>query len=459
MKPLLLYLCLPAILFQAIFASSSLNESASLSSGKKSDGSKPKKATGTLIAEKSARPKKHRKARKHKDVLVKENRPKLLIDVLPKELVKLVISYFNDDTYPIIVSTYNWLFGKIREIAVDSARLYVLTESEGLKSLSHSFANIKEEEHCLLEFGNSQWFNYWGFNSSHDGQCVFFGYKYKALTNRGEQVKYGSKWLTQINVPEGGSFKHVTFSGESLNTGILSRDGQTLFSYNKGDDSPITCIYQVREEAEKDPVGFMKLVLNGKVLAISGKGNRVMMKRKWLLEIHDIGKDTSRLVCQINLAGRGFFGALNEDGSKAAFVTYDAEVQIVEVDKVVGDKIDQPAIVTVPELLGCIYRVVYSEEGKLYVHHGGGKVSLFDSSMKKFVLLEAPQEGQKVVGWAISPDTNYIAFIQNCSEKGKPFTHTTIVKRKLDKADVAYLFGYEADMSKAAKPEGKEHEQ
>ena len=73
-----------------------------------------------------------------KDVVVKENEPKFLSKLLPTVLVDLIFDYFNDDTYPIIVSTHNWLLKDMPGIAVDSARLYVITDSEGIKGLNHS---------------------------------------------------------------------------------------------------------------------------------------------------------------------------------------------------------------------------------------------------------------------------------------------------------------------------------
>ena len=160
MKPLLLYLCLPAILFQAIFASSSLNGSASLSkisqdifaryiaslSSKKTapfksrkPHSKAKPAVGKLVCKKKlskTKKKAQNKRGKSKDVLVKENESKLLIEFLLKELVEIVIGYL-DDTYPIIVSTQNWILDEEPVIAIDSARLYVLTNGKRVKGLDH----------------------------------------------------------------------------------------------------------------------------------------------------------------------------------------------------------------------------------------------------------------------------------------------------------------------------------
>ena len=59
-------------------------------------------------------------------------------------------------------------------VGVDSARLYVITVSEGIKGLDHSLANIKEDEYRLIEFDGPQWCKDWQFSGSRDGRCVFF---------------------------------------------------------------------------------------------------------------------------------------------------------------------------------------------------------------------------------------------------------------------------------------------
>ena len=81
-------------------------------------------------------------------------------------------------------------------------------------------------------------------------------------------------------------------------------------------------------------------------------------------------------------------------GSEAAFPNNSDELQIIAVEKVVGNKADKSAITTfkAPKSVGHIYKLVYSDEGKLHVLHDGDKVSLFDPSTKEFTLLEAPQE-------------------------------------------------------------------
>ena len=462
MKPLLLYLCLPAILFQVIFASTSLNESASLSTNMAASSksrkpySKAKPAVGKLVCKKkllsSKKKAQNKRSKNSKSVLFKENRSKLLIELLLlKELVEIVIGYFDDDTYPFIVFTHNWALEEIPMIAVDSARLYVIAEAEGIKGLDHPLANVKENERRLIEFGDPKWSDYSQFRSSHDGRYVSFGHNYKVLTDQGEHAKLSTKWLMQSNEPEGGRIKRITFDGEESPYGLLSRDGQTLCAYSDG-MNPITRVYRLREEAE-DPVVFMKCELNGSARAVSGNGNRVTVVKAEQLEIHDISKDANKLVCQINVTGAIYAWTLNEDGSEAAFVDSFNALLIVGVDNVSGPAMNQSAIVTVKvsESVGRIYKLVYSDGGKLHVLHVGGKVSLFDPLTKELILLEAPQEGQEVGNWKISSNADYIAVIRHVGkgENGKA-VYETIVKRKCKDSDWKDLFGCEVGKNKQA---------
>ena len=242
--------------------------------------------------------------------------------------------------------------------------------------------------------------------------------------------------------------KRIAFDGEDSKWGFLSRDGQTLCTYNGN----VTHVYQVREEAGKDPIGFMKFKLNGIPRAVSGKSNRVIVALPRKLEIYDIGKDAGKLVCRIDNTGFVNTCALNEDdGSRAAFVIKNRELRIVEVDKIGNSVMNQSTIAKVkgPESLAQIYKLVYSDGGKLHVLHVGGKVSLFNPSTNELVFLEAPQEGQKVVNSAISPDADYIAFLQ---ERGKRkngnHIFRTIVKRKFNDTDWMGIFGYKAPITK-----------
>ena len=448
MKLLHFYLSLFAILFQAIFASSFLNENASLKS-KKPGGLKSKKVAGKLVEKRrlpiAGKIKRIGKSSKRKDVVVKKSKVKLLIELLLKELVEIVIGYFDDDTYPFIVSTHSWLLKSMTRIAVDSARLYVITKSEGIKGLNHSLGSISEDERQLIEFGDPKWSNYLWSGSSHDGRYIFFSHSYKALTNQGEQTEYGTKWLIQSNDPEDRRSKRVMFDGECLPSRLLSRDAQTLYVYSF-EMNPITRVYRVREEAGKDPIAFMKFELNGVVLAVSGSGNRVIVDKTGQFEILDLDKDASKLVCQIDVTGYDLYAcALNEDGSEAAFVNSNAELRIVDVGNVAGVKTDQPAIVTIkiPESTSRIYEIVYSDEGKLHVLHTGRKVSLFDPSTKEFILLEAPREGQIIDNLVVSPNAAYIATVQKRDEREGVISYRTIVKRKLESTDCKDLFGYE----------------
>ena len=250
---------------------------ASLSADKESGGSKPKKVVGKLVKKSPAAKKPHgkellkkKRVSKSENVMVKKSRSGLLIELQPKELVKIVIDYFNDNFLPFIVSMHTWTLIHRPLIAVDGARVYVLTDSEGLKGLNHSFANIKEDERRLIEFGDSRWSDYRQPSSSHNGQYVSFSHKDKVTaTNIGWQPKRSTKWLIKDNESEGGRFKCITFDGENSDGGVFSRDGQTLCSYKHG-VNPITCIYRARGEAGKDLLGLMKLELNGIALAVSG---------------------------------------------------------------------------------------------------------------------------------------------------------------------------------------------
>ena len=381
-----------------------------------------------------------------------ESRPKLLSELLPKRLVKLVIGYFDDGTYPFAVSTHRWALKDVRGIAVDSARMYVMTKSEGIKGLSHSLANINEDKRRLVGFGDPKWFYYSRFHSSHDGRYVAFSHAYEALLDQGKQIEEGAKWLTQNNEPENEKPKRVKFDGENSTGGILSRDGQTLFSCDRELDGDVTCVYRILEEPGRDPIGLMKFELSGEVLAVSGKGNRVILEDMGQLEIHEVGKDASKLVCQIDGTNFGCICALNEDGSEAAFVTHTGKLQIVKVDEVFGVKAGQPAITTVnaPDSVGWINQLIYDDGNKLHVLHDKNKISLFNSSTKKFILLKIPQEGQKVIILTISPDANYIAILQE-DDKGKcGVSYKTTVERKFGKADWRDLFGCEADKNKQA---------
>ena len=452
MKLLSFYLYVPAVLFQAIFASSSSNGKETSLKSKESDGSMLKQAVGKLVSKrrlpntsnKLSMKKNTRVCKRSKsDVVIKEDSSRLLINLLPKELVRIVIGYFDDDNYHFIVSTHNWLLRYTPQIAVDSARAYIITYFEGIKGLSHSLGSARKDERHCIKLGNPQWYNYWQFSSSNDGRYVSFKHSYKTSTDLGEQVKRTTKWLTQGNGLEDGRLKHIPLDGEDFPYGLLSRDGQTLCSCSYGTNA-VTRVYQVRKETGRDPAGFIKFELNGAAHGVSGSSNRVIVIHAEQLEVHDISNGASKLVCQIDGTNFGYVCALNEDGSEAAFVIYNDKLRIVEVGKVDGVKADQPAIVTVivPEAAGSVDRLVYSDEGKLHVHHAGGKVSLFNPLTKELILLEAPEVGQEVIESAISPNADYIAFLQKCNEKDQPFIHTMTVKRKFNNTDWKDLFGY-----------------
>ena len=218
---------------QAIFASSSSNGKDAALKSKQSGSSKPKKVVGKLVGKRklsstsnkllTTKNKKIRKSGKSRNVVAKKSKPKRLTELLPRELVEIVVDYFNNDTYPFIVSTHNWLLESITGIAVDSARLYVLTRSEGIKGLSHSPADIKEDECHLVDLGDSRWLNHHQSSSAHDGRYLSFSYySDEASTEHGEQASDGIKRFTTSDEPENERLGHVKSDGEYLPSGFLS---------------------------------------------------------------------------------------------------------------------------------------------------------------------------------------------------------------------------------------------
>ena len=206
--------------------------------------------------------------------------------------------------------------------------------------------------------------------------------------------------------------------------------------------NPTLRAYQIKEQTGKNPTAFKKPELDGVVIAVSGRGNRAIVQTRRQFEIHDIGQGVNKLVCQTEGKASWSICALNEDGSEAAFVNDDGKLRIVEVGKA-----DQPAIVSVQKPESQIYRLIYTDGGKLHLLHDGGKVSLFDRLTKKLVLLEGPQEGQKFMHLEISPNADYIVILQGSDEgeKSRRVNCRTIVKRKLGRADLEGLFGCKAD--------------
>ena len=55
--------------------------------------------------------------------------------------------------------------------------------------------------------------------------------------------------------------------------------------------NPITRVCQIKEQAEKTFIAFMKFELGGTARGVSGKGNRVMVAKtqaNWLVEWHEL---------------------------------------------------------------------------------------------------------------------------------------------------------------------------
>jgi hypothetical protein len=129
------------------------------------------------------------------------------------------------DSYPIVVSTHSWSLKDKPRIAVDGARLYVVT-SDGIKGISHALANLTDKRHCIEELGVPECSRYWRLVSSHDGRYVSFQCDYKTF-------RWGTKWITQGSKSGNEGFEPIAFGGDyCLLCELLSRDGQTLFLWN-----------------------------------------------------------------------------------------------------------------------------------------------------------------------------------------------------------------------------------
>lgn len=433
------YPCLLAILLQAALTSF-------ISKGP--GGSKP--VAGTLVKKRKLSDTnkrlpvgKSKRVGKSTNVVAKPR----LSDMLPAALVRIVIDYFNDNQYSILVSMHTWTLTDKPEIAVDSTRLYVITESDGIKGLDHSPAVASEDECHYVELGDPHWLNYKQFSSSRDGQRVFFSHEYRTSSMQKDGAKHGAKWIMQSNVD--GRLRSVILDDEPLGSAVLSQDGQALFSCRDSED-PVTRVYRVREEAGEDPAGFIALELAGTVRAVSGRGNRVILAKTGHLEVHDVGKDASKRVCEIGGASSTCTCALNENGSEAAFVTTEGDIQTVKLDMIIGTTADQSAIATVetPASVKWIHRLVYAEEGTLYMLHDQDKISLVDPLTKELTLLKvSEEEGQEIDGLVISQSAGHVAFLQvgDMGEMGQALNYRTVVKRRLGEADWRQHFGYKAE--------------
>lgn len=428
MKLLPFYLCLLAILPQATFVSTLSGD----------ENAAPSNKVTSLRDDKSHSEKKRAIGK----LAWRKKLPSTDLSTdLSKTPAKAVLGYPNNTAYPHIVSTHNWILNeKSPTIAVDNARLYVIAKSLGVRGLNHSLSKINEDESRLVEFDGPRWFeeHEW-LHSSQDGRSISFGYMYTESTGRG-MPRWVTNWLTQDSKSEHGGLRRITLDVGYTTSGILSRDGQALYSRSYGRD-PITRAYEVREEAGKGLVAFMRFEIKGAIRAISGKGNRIMTERTGgHLDIHNVDKDTSKLVCQMDAPFWLYTCALNEDGSEAAFVSNenfftaeDGVLRIMKVDAAIGSNVDQSAIVTVkiPKSVGRIDKLVYDDKGNLHVLHDGVKISLIDPLTREFILLEAPQEGQSVISVAISPNAEYIAILRKGERRDGGFGYQTIVKRKL----------------------------
>ena len=107
---------------------------------KKRSPSAKKKPQGKRLLKKNKRAGKNSK---NKNVLVKESIPMLLIELLPKELVKLVLDHLSDDTCSIIIYAHNWLPEDIsRVVAEDVLALCVLSNEKKISPFDRQRRNF-----------------------------------------------------------------------------------------------------------------------------------------------------------------------------------------------------------------------------------------------------------------------------------------------------------------------------
>lgn len=223
------YLWLLALAFKAIFASSySSTKSASLRS-LESGGSKAKPVVGQLVGKsvQDTHTSKHDKSGTAVVATKKSNTAGLLIERLPKEIIRMVIEYFFDNDAYSRSYVVEWLADSMYSVVVDSARIHLATWFRGIESVYH-FSSINQKE-----IYKPEWLDCEQLASSQDGRYVFFSYA-RTLERDDSQVKRSPAWLVQGNGPKGsGLFKPIMFDSKGLSHGILSRDGQTLFLYDE----------------------------------------------------------------------------------------------------------------------------------------------------------------------------------------------------------------------------------
>lgn len=255
---------------------------------------------------------------------------------------------------------------------------------ESIQALDHSSEGVKEPEPLSTEPGRCC------FNSSRNGESVSFGHKVDGSAD----ANY--KWL--IRGSKSGEYSIVKFDTKRLISGSLSRDGQILRACNLM--ASVTRVYKAMKELGEDPTTSIKYAIEGRVLAISGNGNRVIVGTEDWLEIHDIC--TRRLVWRAD--GTAFRNncALDGDGSEAAFARCDDKLRVVKVKSVSGIDVDPSAVVKVLDSKPFVNSLYV-----LYNHIA----SLFDPSTKKLIPLKFLKR-RKEAWSAISPSGDYIAVVR-----------------------------------------------
>lgn len=444
----LVYLSLLVILLPLAFASLSeyTEESAQLKSSvapkpkpvtgtslvarRKKKGTKPKPVTGTSLVVKrkkkgtkpkpatGAKPKKPSKAEKSAE------QPTDFLSV--PSIVKLVIDYFKDDAYSLTSYEQDVPFKSMPDVAVDRAKLYLISSGEGIKSIGAAEAI----EGSYVELGRPEWFDYHHFASSQDGNTLLVSYAYKMPVDGREHTKYA----TQLLMESSGILSSISLDTKGLNYTILSKDGQTLLAACLGALGFTTCIYRLKESPESGKeLALAAKFTNCKPMALSGNGSRVMVISVKQYFIRDV--DTGKVAFQVDGANLSDVCALNEDGSEAAFFTQECRLQVAKAGATTG--VATSVISGGPVLTARIEQLVYDDRNSLHVVQNG-KVSLYDPSTNELVLLfkVPPLKGTPVFQFAVSPNAEKIVIVYPTGEKeGLESVYKILLWRKHNDAE------------------------
>ena len=171
-----------------------------------------------------------------------------------------------------------------------------------------------------------------------------------------------------------------------------------------------------------------------------------MVQKQPYTMIYGIDKGASRLICRIDEFNTSEpIGALNEDGSQAAFIISgypDYMLKIVEVNRMGDGAVDRPVVATFA-LPGYSFnakpkKLAYDSKDKLHILYLDGQVSLFNASTRELVFIpqEPTRDGEEIVDSDISPDARYTAMLFKANEeKERDVVHRLVVRKKTERLD------------------------